>query len=346
MNEIRFALAGAGNIGGVHAQALAEIPAARLVAVYSRNLQRACALAGPYHAEGCDDWQAMVRRPDVDAVAVCTPSGAHLEVAVAAAQAGKHVIVEKPLEITLERVDAMLAAARAAGVTLACIFPSRFRPGVQYARRAIQAGRLGRLTLCDAQVKWHRSQEYYDTGGWRGTVELDGGGVLMNQAIHQIDLLQYLAGGLHSVTACSATLAHRMQTEDTAAAVVQFENGALGIIEGSTAAWPGSPGRVEICGERGSIRLEDGCITRWELQDAGAEEQQAMLALEAPPGSGASNPLGIGHIGHLRQLRDFVEALQTGRSPQVDGLEGRKAVEIVCAIYRSAATRQTVTFPL
>ena len=236
---LRFCIVGAGFIGGVHAQALAEIPLAKVTVICDRDCDRASALASKTGAVCVTDYREAVLREDVDVVCICTPSGRHAEVAIAAAEAGKHLVVEKPLEINLERIDRMLEAASGAGVQLTCIFPLRFMHGVDIARAALQEGRLGKLVMADAIIKWYRSQAYYDQGGWKGTWELDGGGALMNQGIHTIDLLYHLAGPVTQVCGRIATLAHRMETEDTAAAVVQFRNGALGVIVGSTVglAW-------------------------------------------------------------------------------------------------------------
>lgn len=342
----RFAIAGAGNIAGIHAQAIAHIARAELVVVHSRSEARARALAEQHGAEWTTDWQRAVARSDVDIVCVCTPSGTHLEYAMQAACQGKHVIVEKPVEVTLPRVDAMIAACRANRVVLSAIFPSRLRPGVVAARRAIEAGRLGRLAICDASVKWYRDQAYYDAGGWRGTWALDGGGALMNQSIHSVDLLQYLAGPVVSVYGRTGTLSHRMETEDVAVALLEFAHGGFGLLEGSTAAWPGLPSRIELSGDRGTIVLEDARITTWKLADATADEVQRMLSLDRARGSGASDPMGIGYEGHLVQIEDTIEAIETGRAPLVDGAEGRKAIEIIAAVYRSQRTGHAVSLPL
>jgi UDP-N-acetyl-2-amino-2-deoxyglucuronate dehydrogenase len=238
MKMWRFAIIGAGNIGGIHALAIDHLPNAKLVVCSDLNEEKARVLATPYQAEWTTDWRAALAREDVDIACVCTPSGAHLDVAVEAASHGKHVLVEKPIEVTLERADAIIAACQDHGVKLGCIFPSRTRQGVIEAKKAIDAGRLGRLTLCSAYVKWYRPQSYYTSSNWRGTWQLDGGGALMNQSIHSIDLLQYLAGPVKSVYARTGTFAHQMETEDTAVVALEFERGALGTIEGSTAVWP------------------------------------------------------------------------------------------------------------
>ena len=332
---LRFCIVGAGSIGGVHAQAIGAIPEAKVTVVCSRSEKSAATLAEKINAAAMTDCQAAVARNDVDIVCVCTPSGAHAEVAVAAAAAGKHLVVEKPLEVTLERVDRIIEAARRAGVKLTCIFPLRFMEGATLAKKAIDEGRLGRLVLADAYIKWHRTQEYYETSDWKGTWALDGGGALMNQGIHNIDLLNYLVGPVESVVARTATLAHRMETEDAAVALLIFASGALGAIEGSTASWPGDSGRVELHGDRGTIALEDGRIVTWKLADAAPDEEEQMLG-EASLGSGASSPTAIGYEMHRRQLADMVEAVLHDRPPAISGAEGRESVAIIRAIYDSS----------
>jgi predicted dehydrogenase len=344
MSSIRFALIGAGNIAKIHADAIDHIPEAQIAIVCDQIEPAAQALAARCSADWTPDYRQAVTRPDVDAVIVATPSGAHGEVAVAAAQAGKHLLVEKPLEITLPRIDAILSAVQAASVILACVFPLRFKEGVQQAKAAIDAGRLGRVTLAEASVKWYRPQRYYD-GSWRGTWALDGGGALMNQSIHSIDLLQWLAGPVASVYGRTATLAHTMQTEDTAGAVLTFASGALGVIQGATSCWPGDPARVEVHGDQGSIALEEGRVVVWKLADAAPGEEEAMLASDQQAGTGAADPMAIGYENHRRQIVDLIEATQNKRPPAIEGAEARRAVELIRAIYRSAQTGQPVRLP-
>lgn len=339
---LRFCIVGAGFIGGVHAQALAAIPEAKLTVVCSRNEEKARALAQPAGAVWVDDYRQAVARAEVDVVCICTPSGAHAEIAEAAAAAGKHVVVEKPIEITLERVDRMIEAAEKARVKLTCIFPLRFMQGPTLARQALAAGRLGRLTLADAYIKWYRPQSYYDTSDWKGTWALDGGGALMNQSIHHIDLLHYLAGPVSGVVAHTATLAHRMETEDTAAALLTFAHGGLGVIEGSTASWPGDSGRLELHGDQGTIVLEDGRIVTWKLNEAMPGEEEQMLTLESKQGSGAGAASGISYELHRRQLADMIEAIRFDRPPAITGAEARHSVAIIRAIYESHRQRKWI----
>jgi predicted dehydrogenase len=345
VQPLNFAIIGAGNIGKIQAAALQQIPEACVTVVCNRGERAGRALADQLGAVWVADFAEAVIRPDVDVVTICTPSGTHMEIAVAAAQAGKHLLVEKPIDITLERVDAILAAVEEAGVVLACVFPLRFAQGVHKAKAALDAGRLGRLTLADVYVKWYRPQSYYD-GSWRGTWAIDGGGALMNQSIHNIDLVQWLAGPVKSVMAQTATLAHEMQTEDTACAVLTFGHGGLGVIQGATSSWPGDRARVELHGDRGTIVLEEGRIVRWQLADASAEEEQAMLNLETQQGSGAADPTAIGYEMHRRQLVDLIEAIQQGRPPAIQGAEARRSVEIIRAIYVAASEQRLIALPL
>jgi UDP-N-acetyl-2-amino-2-deoxyglucuronate dehydrogenase len=351
MIEHGFGIIGCGMIAEFHTRAINEIEGARVVAAYSRsekNGAKIAALAGG-DCRVYDDLEAMLVHPGLDVVCVCTPSGAHLEPARQAARAGKHVVVEKPLEINLPRCDAIIGACEAAGVRLCTIFPSRFSPANIALKEAIDLGRFGRLTLGDTHVKWWRTQDYYDSGGWRGTWDLDGGGALMNQAIHNVDLLQWLMGDVATVQAATATLAHqRIEVEDTAVAALRFQNGALGVIEAATSAFPGLLKRTEIHGDRGSARVEQDDITLWEFQEKVPSDNDIFAAMAGRTGfkAGASDPRGINHIGHRDQLADFLRAIDAGIEPAVDGREGRKSVEIIRAIYLSAETGAAVQLPM
>ena len=348
-----FAIVGCGMIAEYHTRAINEIDGARVVAAFSRNPANGAKIAGLAAPKGeCtihDDLDAMLARPDVDVVCICTPSGAHLDPALKTAKAGKHVVVEKPLEITLSRCDAIIRACDEAGVRLCTIFPSRFADCNRRLKAAIDAGRFGRLTLGDTHVKWWRTQAYYDSGGWRGTWNLDGGGALMNQAIHNVDLLAWLMGDVASVQAITATLAHeRIEVEDTAVAAIRFRNGALGVIEAATSAFPGLLKRTEIHGDRGSARVEQDDVTLWTFAESTPEDDAVRARIARVTGNvaGASDPRGINHEGHREQLADFLRAIESGGPALVDGREGRRSVEIIRAIYRSAESGRAVALPL
>lgn len=337
-----FAIIGAGNIAGVQINAINEIADARVVVINNRTESTGRALAASCGASWTADTEDAVSREDVDVVLVSTPSGAHLAPAILAAKAGKHLLVEKPLEISLPRIDEIIAAAKTHNIKLSCFFPSRFMQGVQKTKEAIDQGRLGKLVFADASIKWFRSQDYYDVS-WRGTWQLDGGGALMNQSIHSIDLLQWLAGPVDSLYAKTATLNHKIQTEDTASALLSFRSGGMGVIQGSTSCWPGEPAKIELHGTKGSIVLEEGRISSWKLQDAGNSEEVEMLTLEQKLGSGSADPMGISHDKHKRQIVDFMSAINHDQEPIISGAEARKAVEIILAIYRSANEQRVIT---
>ena len=349
MKTYGFGIIGCGMIADFHAAAIAELAHGQLVAVSSRNADNAKRLTDRYNVDSYADYTEMLKRADLDIVCVCTPSGAHLEPAVAAAEAGKHVIVEKPLEITLPRCDAIINACDAAGVRLCAIFNSRFTESTQLVKSTIESGRFGKLTLGDAYIKWYRSQDYYDSGGWRGTWHLDGGGALMNQSIHAIDLLQYFMGPVKAVQAFTDTLAHeRIEVEDAAVAVLRFENGALGVIEGTTAAYPGLLKKTEISGTHGTVILEEEDIVKWEFDPELPEDAEIRknFAQKTDTGGGASDPRAINHANHRRQMENLILGLETDASHLVDGREGRKAVEIILAIYQASREGRIVELPL
>ncbi len=341
-----FGIVGLGLIAEFHARAIAAADGARLAACMSRDPGKAARFAQTHGGRAYSTIESLVQDPDVAVVCVCTPSGAHLEAALAAIEAGKHVVVEKPLEVTLERCDRMIEAAARKGVQLAGIFPSRFHEVARVTRQAVDAGRLGRLTLANAYVKWYRSQEYYDEGGWKGTQRYDGGGALMNQSIHAIDLLQWLAGPVESVQALTATLAHqRIEVEDTAVALLRFANGALGTIEGATSVFPGFYKRIELLGAEGSIALEEENIVVWRFAAEHPEDDRVRERFQQSTntGGGASDPAAIGFHGHQRQLEDLLRVLNGAQArPLVDGVEARKSVAIILSIYESARSGRKV----
>jgi UDP-N-acetyl-2-amino-2-deoxyglucuronate dehydrogenase len=350
MSKIGFGIVGCGMIAGFHARAINDIRGAKTVAVFTSkraNGEKIAEIAGG--GAIYSDYEKFLKHPGLDIVNVCTPSGAHLEPAVTAAAAGKHVVVEKPLEITLPRCDKLIAACRRHAVKLCTIFPSRFSPANRVLKEAVDEGRFGKLTLGDSYVKWWRTQQYYDGGGWRGTWKLDGGGAFMNQAIHNVDLLQWFMGDVAEVTGFTGTLAHeRIEVEDTGVAAVRFKNGAMGVIEATTSAFPGLLKKTELHGTQGSAIVEQDDVLLWHFEP-GARKDAAIrkkFARRVGGGGGASDPKAISYLGHYEQLKDFVRAAQTGTSPLVDGEEGRKSVEIILAIYKSAETGRAVKLPL
>ena len=331
--EIGFGIVGAGMVARYHARAIAETPGARLAAICRADAVRADEAEAELGVPCEASLAALLERPDVDAVCLCTPSGLHAEQAVAAARAGKHVLVEKPMALRLADADAMIAACRDAGVRLGVVLQRRTDPDIRALHDAIRAGELGDLVLGTATVPYFRPQSYYDSAAWRGTWSLDGGGALMNQGIHLIDLLLWLMGGEAEVVGASGGAAqHEIEVEDCVVAALRFSSGARGTIAATTAAAPGFPHRVEVYGSRGGAQIEGDALVRWE-GDAPRIRPQAPAAVAA--GSGAS-PTGIGTLGHTLIMQDFVAAIREGRDPLVDGAEGRRSLALVLAIYEAA----------
>jgi predicted dehydrogenase len=335
-----FGLVGCGTIAPVHAEAIQRTEGARLVAVASRDPGRARMFAESRGVEWAPDLAVLLKRPDVDVVTICTPSGLHADMAVAAMKAGKHVVVEKPLAVTLAQADAMLEACRRANRALAVISQLRFAPEVREARAAISEGRLGRLLLVDLSMKYFRSQAYYDSAGWRGTWAADGGGALMNQGIHGVDLLLWIAGPARTVFGFARTLARRIEVEDTAVAALELTGGALATIVGTTSVVPGHPRRLAFHGERGTIELEETRIVRWEID---GESPRAPAATPSSAASAAQSPTAVGHDEFASQYAAIVASLHDRRPPPVGGDQAYRALATVLAIYEASRTGRPVS---
>lgn len=343
-------IVGCGMISRFHIRALADIPGTKLAAVFDQIPASAAKLQKEVQDQGgrCDvaaDLDALVKHKDVNIVIITTPSGNHMEPAIAAANAQKHVVVEKPMEITTERCDRIIDACEKNKVKLCTIFPSRFGDANVALKNAVTAGRFGRLTLGETTCKWWREQSYYDQGGWRGTWALDGGGAFMNQAIHNVDLLLWMMGDVNQVMGFTSLLAHeRIEVEDTGVACLKFKSGALGVIQATTSVWPGYPKTIAIHGDQGSAVIEQDDLLRWDFKTPMPDDDaiRQRFAQKVGGSGGSSNPAAISHEGHARQLKDFIEAIQKGRSPLVDGREGRKAVQAIIAIYESNKTGKPV----
>lgn len=348
MEEIGFGIVGCGNIGPIHADAIAGVPGAYLVAVSDVSLARARKLAKIYGAVAYADYQEMLKCDDIQVVCLCVPSGMRLEIALACIAAGKHILCEKPLEVTTARAARIIQAAEKAGVILACVFQSRFTKASRLVKEAVDQGRFGRLVLVNAYVKWFRSSKYYRSVKWRGTKKLDGGGALMNQGIHMIDLILWLAGNAIWVQAEVRTVRHRyIESEDLAVAQIGFANGALGTVEATTAVYPGHKARVEIHGTRGSVIIEEGTIVFWRFQKPFPIDRKIEKAIrknsESELGGAAGDPIkGLKSEGHRLVIHDLVQAIRQERKPFVPGSEGIRAVGLIEAIYRSARTGRKV----
>jgi UDP-N-acetyl-2-amino-2-deoxyglucuronate dehydrogenase len=339
MPELRFGIVGTGVIAAFHAKAIAAANGGRLVGVSSRTLSTAQQFA---HEHGATlvarDVGELAASPEIDAICITTPSALHREPALAAIRAGKHLMIEKPIDSTVEGTDEILNEAARAGVRVGSIFQARFGLGSLALKSALDAGRFGRLALCSAYVKWNRAASYYT--GWKGKLSEDGGGALINQAIHAVDLLQWFAGMPEEVFGWMTRRVHTsIESEDTCCATLRFPSGALGSIEASTAVWPGWSRRIEVCGESGSAVLEDDDIARWEFREARPEDDALRKTRESGAmGSGASSPTAIGFEGHLRQIQDFIDGIRERRPFAIEGTEARKAVALVTAIYQSASS--------
>ena len=344
-----FGIVGAGMISHFHAQAIAEIEKAELIGIFSINKIKSIPFAEKHSCIAFDTLEEMLAHPEVDIVCICTPSGIHLEPALKSIEAGKHCLIEKPLEVTLERCDQIIEAAKQAGVKVGVIFPSRFYEDSKKLKHAIEENKFGDLVLGDAYVKWSRTPEYYQSGKWRGTWKFVGGGALMNQGIHTVDLLQWYMGEVEFVQAVAGNLRHKsIEVEDTVVSTVKFSNGALGTIECSTAVYPGALKRLEIMGTEGTAVMEDNDLIEWKFarEDETKETENAKGDKGNDLTGGASDPGSISFIGHQKQIEDMIHSIETGSDPLIDGVEGRKSVEIVLAIYESAKTGQRVTLPL
>lgn len=337
-DNLQFVLMGVGSVGGIYVRALKDIPDAELVGVIDLVPEKLEVFAEEHTiAHKATDLKSMADQVDFDAVIVATPTGVHGECTEQAAALGKHVLCEKPLEITLEKIDDMIEACRDAGVTLGRSYQYRTATHNQAARAAIQAGKLGKIYIADAFLKWWRGQEYYDSSAWRGTWELDGGGPFIQQAAHTVDILVWLMGRPKKVTAWTRTVAHNLKVEDMGHAIVEYENGAQGIIEASTVVKPGFPTRIEIHGEKGSIILGESEIIAWDVEgvEPPAIERNNII-------TGATDPTGIGTKNHERIIRDFIQAIHEGREPMVDPASARTTSELIAAIYKSSREAKAV----
>lgn len=355
--KIRFGLVGCGFISLNHAWAISTLENAELVAVADINQEASRQVGEQFAAGWHNEYDDLLKRNDINAIAIATPSGLHAGQAIAAAKAGKHVIVEKPMSISLKEANQMIRVCKKNRVKLGCIFQQRFFKSSQQVKKAVEEGRFGRLVCGGAYVKWYRLQKYYDaSGGWRGTWKYDGGGALINQSIHTIDLLQWIMGPVKKVFGYTATVGHKIETEDTGVAILEFENGAFGTIEGTSSAYPGLFARLEVNGTRGSVAIENGVLKTWkfaEKKEKDPEEEKVPSgdAVGAGPSVGvdfkARDPSKSKNgIAHREQYRDFVNTILQDREPVVNGEEGKKALEIILAVYQSAQEGREVNLPL
>jgi UDP-N-acetyl-2-amino-2-deoxyglucuronate dehydrogenase len=337
---VHVGLIGAGNISGTHARAASAIPDVRIAAVHAPTREHAERLAAAHGAAAYDTLDAFLDHRPMDLVAIGSPSGLHGEHGIAAARRGLHVLVEKPLEITTARADALIAEAARAGVMLAVMFQDRLKPDIVRLNALVGAGQLGRPILGTARVKWHRGDAYYRESRWRGTKGLDGGGALINQAIHTVDLLLWCFGPVRRVFGRTATSVHAIEAEDTAVAVLEFTNGALASIEATTAAFPGYARRLELTGSEGTAMLDGDQLVSVDMRSGAG--QIAIASGPAPAAVSAASPVVADASAHQRVFEDFIRAITRGSRPACDGVSGRVSVAVIEAIYRSSASGMPV----
>ena len=365
MSKVRFAIVGCGVIHGTHVEAIRALPEdAELVAVCDEIEERAREVGEKVGVRFFTDLTAMLDWGLFDVLTVCTPSGLHSACGVLGAKAGKHIVSEKPIEVSLAAADALIAACKENNVKLAVISQHRYSSGMQLLKGWLDEGKLGKLVYGESVTKWYRTQAYYDSGGWRGTWELDGGGALMNQGVHYVDQLRWIMGPVKSVAATMGTLAHeRIEVEDIVSASIEFENGAVGTLLASTAMFPGYKQSLEIYGSHGTVLIDNSRVRH--AQFATGDEEQGMFGVKAAEpvvkdglftgvgeeadvvqSQGAADPRAISGSGHVAHLQDLIGAIREDRETFMNGQEARNALELIVGIYQSACTGQRVLFPL
>lgn len=336
---MHIGILGGGNISDTHARAAAAIPGVTVAACYGANRERTAKLAAQHGAAVYDDLDGFLDHRPMDIVAIGSPSALHAEQGIAAARRGLHVLSEKPLDITTARADALIEACAAAGVKLGVFFQDRLRPAIVEVKRMLDSGELGKPVMINGRVRWYRPPEYYSSSKWRGTWALDGGGALMNQAIHTVDLVQWLFGPIARVSSAVATRIHDIEVEDTAAAVLEFKSGALGTIEAATSLYPGYPRRLEVTGSEGTVIIEGDNISQRDLRGASGADTTT-----APPPrlENVASPVVSDASAHQRVIEDFIAAIRDGREPATGGREARRSVELVETIYAAAKQQRGI----
>ena len=331
--SIRIGLIGAGNISNTHARAASEVTGVEIVAVHGTNQEKVSRLSREFGARPYTDFKSFLAHSPMEAVIIGSPSGLHAEQGIAAAQHKLHVLTEKPIDITTDQADGLISACKRAGVKLGVIFQDRFKPDILRLKNFLDAGSLGKILLVDARVKWYRPPDYYRDSKWRGTLALDGGGALMNQGIHTVDLLIWLFGDVVKVQARTTTLLHEIESEDTALALLEFTNGAMGTLQATTAAYPGYARRVEITGTEGTVILEQDRIVGADLHN---KDESLISAGTGDRNPSASSPVVSDIRGHRQAIEDFIHAIESNGILVCDGEDGRRSLALVEAIYESA----------
>jgi UDP-N-acetyl-2-amino-2-deoxyglucuronate dehydrogenase len=332
-------LIGGGNISETHARAARGIPDVGIAAVFGTNAEKVGRLCREYGGKPYNNFEEFLAHRPMELVAIGSPSGLHAEQGIAAARRGLHVLTEKPIDITVERADALIAETRKAGVQLGVFFQDRGKPDILSVKNAVDAGVLGKPILVDARVKWYRPPEYYAKSRWRGTRALDGGGALINQAVHTLDLMLWIFGEVKAVQATCKTALHTIEVEDTLIAMLEFVNGPLGVLQAATSVFPGYPRRLELSGSQGTLIIEQDRLLAADLKNPPAD---LLKSSEADKNPSASSPAVSDARGHQAVLEDFLHAIQTNTKPRCDGLEGRRSLVLVQAIYEACRTGKRV----
>ena len=338
MAKLGVGIIGTGSIITAYVKCLEELEDTKLTALYTTSSSRVKEAEKHFGVPVLNDLEEFLNHPEIDLVCICNKSGLHGKAAISVAQSGKHILCEKPIEVTTKKVDAIIEACQENNVVLGCVFQNRCTDDYRLVEKVVKNGMLGTLLFGNAHINWYRSKEYYANNPWRGTKEFDGGAAFMNQGIHTIDLLLNLMRDVKSVFGNMKTMVHDIECEDVGTGIINFKNGAMGTVTASTAMFPGYPERLEIFGEKGSILMEAGKITQWNVQDLPAPELMNSKASK----SGASDPTSIGHLNHKIVIQDMIDAIKEKRSPMVDGLEARKAIAVITALYQSSKEEKLI----
>lgn len=340
--KIGFAIIGCGRIAPKHVAAIESLEKdAKVVACCDINEERARKIAQETGCKWTTKYEDILKMDDVDIVSICTPSGMHAQQSIMASNAEKHVLTEKPMALNLKDADLMIAAAKNNGVKLFVVKQNRYNSPMAKLKDAVQQGRFGKIFLANTTVRWSRPQAYYDQDPWRGTLAMDCG-VLMNQASHHIDLLQWLVGPVKSVIAKTATMTHNIEAEDLGIAILNFKNGAMGVIEATTCIYPKNiEGSVSIFGDKGSVKVGGIAVNKmehWEFEDFRNDDGLVHAH--------STNPPNVYGFGHIEVFKNIIGAIKNGKVPFVDGSEGRKSLELIKATYKSARIGKEVFLPL
>lgn len=328
--KIGFGVIGTGNIAKFHAQCIDKIPNAKLLGVLSKTESRALDIAVNFRAPVFWEIEKLISHPEIDVICVCNESGLHGATIAKIAKAGKHILCEKPLETTVEKIDRIAEVVKSSGIQLACVFQNRENPEYKKLKTFVESGSLGKILLCQTSINWYRPPTYYE-GSWRGTKALDGGAALINQGIHTIDLMLDLMGEVALVSGLVDTLHHQIEGEDVAVAALKFKSGALGTLSGGTALFPGEPESITIYGTLGNVVFRGGKIVSSTVSSI----HKALTASDEDPGSGASDPMAITDQFHIAAIEDFMDAIRHDRVPKVNIDEAKKSVALINAIYQS-----------